>query len=160
MLNWTHATEKPEDSKRVLLRLSDGDIIRAMWVPKFTKEDNGNYEGDCDYDEVGDCYYWPEGWYEWNRNEEVHWAVSGAEPVEWLMLDALAGHQEAQQITVNAENLRTVLSALNGPPHHIRELQALNKPPFNSPIGALTDQYNAWADKVNAAIEAQEGGQS
>lgn len=74
--------------------------------------------------------------------------------------ELIAAHEakqavDTENIPVNADNLRTVLSALNGPPHYIRELQALNKPPFNSPIAALTDQFNAWAEKVNAAIEAQ-----
>ena len=38
-----------------------------------------------EYDEETDEYYCPEGWYEWNEHEEVHWAVSEA-PRAWREL--------------------------------------------------------------------------
>lgn len=50
-------------------------------------------------------------------------------------------------VTVDAEALRQVLVALNGPPHYIMELQVLRRPPFNddNPIEKLIEQYNAAA---------------
>lgn len=55
-------------------------------------------------------------------------------------------------IEVDAEALRRVLVALNGPAHWIRELQATRNFPVGdpNPIDVLTDQYNA------AAMEQQE----
>lgn len=50
----------------------------------------------------------------------------------------------AGTIAVDAEALRTILQALLGPPHHIREQQAIARLP-GSPIGKLVDQYEAWA---------------
>lgn len=40
--------------------------------------------------------------------------------------------------------LRTVLQALTGAPHEIRELQVTRSLPGN-PIDTLIDQFNAWA---------------
>lgn len=49
------------------------------------------------------------------------------------------------QVTVDAKALFTVLRALNGPAHHIRELQATrNTPGSNNPISKLVDQYNRY----------------
>lgn len=60
-----------------------------------------------------------------------------------------------KMVTVDAEALRRVLQALVGPPHHIRELQALrhhhNTPGFDpSPIQTLLDEYNAAVEAHNA----------
>lgn len=49
-------------------------------------------------------------------------------------------------VTVDAAALRTVLAALNGPSHHIRELQAtrsLKALGHYSPIDTLIEQFNA-----------------
>lgn len=81
-LGWVSAETKPADHKPVAV-IVDGERYkywaRAMWVPKFTREDTGSYEGASDYNEANDTYYWPEGWYEWNHSEEIHWLIS--EPV-------------------------------------------------------------------------------
>lgn len=48
------------------------------------------------------------------------------------------------KIPVDAEALRRVLSALDGPPHYIRELQVTrNLPGNNNPINTLIDDYNS-----------------
>ena len=65
-------------------------------------------------------------------------------------------------VPVNAEALREVLVALNGPGHLIRELQATRAPylPPN-PINTLISDFNAWVDaQTEAAQEAgeKEGG--
>lgn len=51
-----------------------------------------------------------------------------------------------EKVTVNATALRTVLNALNGAGHQIRELQVIrNLPGEKSPIDILIDEYNAAA---------------
>ncbi len=60
-------------------------VIRAMFIPEFTLEDNGNYLGDSSYKEENDTYYWPEGWYEWNDHEDTHWLVD-EQPTHWMPL--------------------------------------------------------------------------
>lgn len=50
------------------------------------------------------------------------------------------------KIEVDAEALRRVLLALNGPPHYIRELQGTrDQPPIltGNPIDQLVKDYNA-----------------
>lgn len=61
-----------------------GRRIRAEWVPKFSMEDDGEFQGDCDYDEHGDAF-WPEGWYETNEHEETSWRVD-EEVTHWTQL--------------------------------------------------------------------------
>jgi len=55
------------------------------------------------------------------------------------------------QISVDADALRQVLSALNGPGHHIRELQVIRGLPSlggvsHDPIGTLVKQFNEFAN--------------
>ena len=51
---------------------------------------------------------------------------------------------DREMISVDREALRRVLSALIGPPHHVRELQAIRGLPGTAdPIGLLVDQFNA-----------------
>ncbi len=50
------------------------------------------------------------------------------------------------RIEVDAEALRMVLVALNGPGHYIRELQVTRGPLFDNPIDKLTVEFNAWTD--------------
>ena len=52
-----------------------GRKIKAVYIPKFSHEDDGDYEGDGDYSEEKDCYFWPEGWYEWNLSDETNYFV-------------------------------------------------------------------------------------
>lgn len=52
------------------------DVIIAVYYPKFYMECDGTFDGDCDYDEAKDEYYWPEGWYEWNSVEDTHWMAT------------------------------------------------------------------------------------
>lgn len=53
------------------------------------------------------------------------------------------------KIEVSANALYSVLNALNGPAHLIRELQAtlsLGDLDADNPINVLTNQYNDWAN--------------
>lgn len=51
-------------------------------------------------------------------------------------------------VTVDADALRQVLQALNGPGHHIRELQAI-RGLGDSPIDKLVEDYNKAAEEFN-----------
>lgn len=52
-----------------------------------------------------------------------------------------------ESLVVDSKALKQVLSALNGPAHHIRELQATrNLPGDDNPINTLINQYNAWVE--------------
>lgn len=83
---WISVDERlPEAGKPVLLDIGKKYPIRAMWAAKFTL---AAVEHDADwgeYNEATDAYYCPEGWYEWNEHEEVHWRVH-ADAVAWLDL--------------------------------------------------------------------------
>lgn len=64
-------------------------------------------------------------------------------------------------VTVNADALRQVLQALNGPSHYIRELQVTRGPLVgdDNPINILIEEYNAAANAWNAQHEEKEDGQ-
>ncbi len=52
-------------------------ILRAIYVAKFSLEDEyDEFSGDSEYSEEKDKYYWPEGWYEFNEHEEIHWLIT------------------------------------------------------------------------------------
>lgn len=57
-------------------------------------------------------------------------------------------------VTVNAENLEQILSALVGPGHLIRELQYTMQLP-NNPIVALINEYNKQVGDFNAQAAFQ-----
>ena len=63
-----------------------GRTIKAMWIPKFHSADIGDYDGDTDYDEDTDTYYWPEGWYEWNLSDDTNYFVSEIEITHWMKM--------------------------------------------------------------------------
>lgn len=59
----------------------------------------------------------------------------------------------ALTVTVPVKALHQVLSALNGPPHHIRELQVTRGLPGDyNPIDELCEAYNKWVDEYNASL--------
>lgn len=59
-------------------------------------------------------------------------------------IPAPAAPPVARTVEVDAEALRTVLHALLGAPHHIREQQAIAELP-GSAISKLVNEYEAWA---------------
>lgn len=85
--NWISVGEKPDAGKPVLILIEwesvsvengkhiKRDVLRARWIPKHFEIDYDNFSGDSCYDEKTDEYYWPEGWYETNRHEEINWMV-------------------------------------------------------------------------------------
>ena len=80
----------PEPSVKVLAyyfnALGKGRTICAIWVPAKSRSDEG--DDFLEYDEEGDKYYWPEGWYEAIENwDELGWAkVYEGEIVYWQPL--------------------------------------------------------------------------
>lgn len=87
---WTSVETRPEPQMPVLLDIGKKYPIRAMWVPAKSLEvgiESNDEFGE--YDEATDEYYCPEGWYEWNANEETHWLVTDT-PVRWMALPTTA----------------------------------------------------------------------
>lgn len=93
---WIPVTERmPEPGEPILALLERPPEwkqrhtrIRAMWIPQFFDSDLGEYDGDADYNEEKDEYYWPEGWYERNEFDERCWAVDGT-VIAWQPLPPL-----------------------------------------------------------------------
>ena len=75
----------PEPNTPVLLDIGKKFTIRALWAEKHTVRVGTDVDDWGEYDEETDEYYCPEGWYEWNEHEEVHWAVSET-PRAWREL--------------------------------------------------------------------------
>ncbi len=57
--------------------------------------------------------------------------------------------QVTDQVTVTASALRSLICAVIGEPHYIRELQATRNPVLfpDNPINVLIDEYNEFANK-------------
>jgi len=54
--------------------------VRAIWVPKYTREQGGDFDAEfSDYRDEDDVYYWPEGWYELQHHgqDEMNWHIDG-----------------------------------------------------------------------------------
>ena len=77
--------QMPEPNTPVLLDIGKKFTIRALWAEKHTVRVGADVDDWGEYDEETDEYYCPEGWYEWNEHEEVHWAVSET-PRAWREL--------------------------------------------------------------------------
>ena len=84
---WISVDERlPEPGMPVLLDIGKKYPIRAMWVPKGRLPVGDGDAGDYgEYDEDSDTYYCPEGWYEWNEHDEIHWRVTET-PRAWMQL--------------------------------------------------------------------------
>ena len=83
---WISVDERlPEPGNPVLLDIGKKYPIRALWAAKNTVRVGTDVDDWGEYDEETDEYYCPEGWYEWNEHEEVHWAVSET-PRAWREL--------------------------------------------------------------------------
>lgn len=86
MAGWISVDERlPEPGNPVLLDIGKKYPIRALWAAKNTVRVGTDVDDWGEYDEETDEYYCPEGWYEWNEHEEVHWAVSET-PRAWREL--------------------------------------------------------------------------
>ena len=89
MTNWIPVTERLPKGGEPVLIWTGKQVLRAAHAGKFelSKENWGWWNDDegADYNEADDTTYWPEGWYEWNRYEKIHWQV-GAEVTHWMPL--------------------------------------------------------------------------
>lgn len=65
-------------------------VVRAKYVPQFTTPcSRFEYDGDAEYHEESDEYYWPAGWYEWNDDgDSVHYRI-GDWVTHWAPLPGL-----------------------------------------------------------------------
>jgi hypothetical protein len=85
---WIPVSEHPPKPGFPVLVTDGKKVLRAAHAPKFTLDcDNwGHFEPDGgEHDEATDMTYWPEGWYEWNHHEEIHWALDN-DPTHWMPL--------------------------------------------------------------------------
>jgi len=82
----------PENIRPVLVRARDkrGEcfVLRASYAHKRELEiDSDDYaDGFADHDEDNDIDYCPEGWYEWNYTDEVHYYLGHLEITHWREL--------------------------------------------------------------------------
>ena len=92
--SWIPVSERmPETGVAVLVvyvpRHSARTVARAFHFPKYYEEAS-SYDGDPDYSEEKDEYYYPEGWYEANHCDEMNWAMGDENRVtHWMPLPAL-----------------------------------------------------------------------
>ena len=83
---WTKLPgQLPEPGMPVLLDIGKKYPIRAMWAAKHTVQAADDDTDWGEYVEEDDMYYAPEGWYEWNQNEDNHWRVTET-PRAWMPL--------------------------------------------------------------------------
>lgn len=85
-MKWIKITEKMPEPEKPVLVYDSKNVIRARFIPKFYIEDEwGNFLGELDYNKETDLFYWPEGWYEWNAYEEIHWLLTN-KVTHWMEL--------------------------------------------------------------------------
>jgi hypothetical protein len=74
--SWVSSIKKPKPMFPVLAICGNQnkgyEVIRAVWIPRFYQEAI-NFTGDMEL--YNKKPYWPEGWYEWNREDPCHWEV-------------------------------------------------------------------------------------
>ncbi len=86
-MEWISTAQRmPANEVPVLADIGKKYPIRAAWIGKFTVE-VGAADEFCeeDYNTENDTSYWPQGWYEWNENEDTHWLVT-QEVTHWMHL--------------------------------------------------------------------------
>lgn len=98
-LPWVSVTHDLPARGRIVLahyhnRLGFGRVVRAEWIPRFSRESTDDCDDDFspeEYCEAEDAYYWLEGWYETpDLHEEAvriphavtHWMPLPAPPPE------------------------------------------------------------------------------
>ena len=81
----------PEPGKRYLVNIKtsvgkDWYTI-AEWIPKYYRIGDWDvFEGDLDYSEELDEYYWPVGWYENQYTPDINWLIPDP-VVAWKEID-------------------------------------------------------------------------
>ena len=90
----------PENIRPVLVRARNkkGEcfVLRAAYAHKRELEiDSDDYaDGFADHDEDNGIDYCPEGWYEWNYTDEVHYYLGHLEITHWRELPAPPAEKE------------------------------------------------------------------
>jgi len=90
----------PENIRPVLVRARNkkGEcfVLRAAYAHKRELEiDSDDYaDGFADHDEDNDIDYCPDGWYEWNYTDEVHYYLGHLEITHWRELPAPPAEKE------------------------------------------------------------------
>ena len=86
---WIPVSEQLPKGGHPVLVACGKKVLRAAHAGKFElAEENWGWFNDgegSDYNEATDMTYWPEGWYEWNEWEEIHWALE-TPPTHWMPL--------------------------------------------------------------------------
>ena len=86
---WISVTDRLPESGVPVLAAAESTVVRAIYAaPKAINCDDYSYEGDTDYDEATNTYYWPEGWCEWNEHDDIHWRIDDA-VTHWMPLPTL-----------------------------------------------------------------------
>jgi len=90
---WIPISDGPPEIIRPVLaraRNKKGEcfVLRAAYAHKRELEiDSDDYaDGFADHDEDNDIDYCPEGWYEWNYTDEVHYYLGHLEITHWREL--------------------------------------------------------------------------
>jgi len=87
---WVRVKDTPPPAEKTLVAFGSHKFVKAQYVPKHSIEDTDNYQGDPEYCEKDDQYYWPEGWYEWNECEDTHWMLD-FEITHYMILESPEG---------------------------------------------------------------------
>lgn len=82
----------PESKSQVLAWFGDKQRVALYVGPKSISTEDRSYDGDAEYDEATDTFYWPEGWYCFEDGMEM-WMSSCSKPSHWMPLPAAPGAQ-------------------------------------------------------------------
>jgi hypothetical protein len=78
----------PESGKPVLAhyvnRCGKSRVVRAIYAARLTLPASETWD-ECEYSEDDDEFYCPEGWYEFNEQDETHWRLESP-ATHWMPL--------------------------------------------------------------------------
>ena len=95
-MQWVSVAERLPENKVGKYKVADFTVVLCtdgkQWYKSYYVKhheidcEDMSYEGDGEYDEKTDTYYWPEGWYECSSEyEDTDWAL-GAVITHWMPL--------------------------------------------------------------------------
>jgi hypothetical protein len=90
-------SQKPQPGIPVLARYFNDQnnqrIVKAVFIPKYFMEDDGESDLDSDYLEANDNYYWPQGWYEVSENHEPDYMLMHDKVIDWMPMPVFPPHE-------------------------------------------------------------------